>query len=80
MNKPDTLRLGRSHASLCATVTHIGRKLGGWWRRRQNAKIVAELSPDQLRDCGIETSERNVPVIEVPRELVRLLPSPLVMD
>jgi hypothetical protein len=80
MNKPHTLRLGRSHASLGATVTHIGRKLGGWWRGRQNAKIVAELSPDQLRDCGIETSQRNVPVIEVPRELVRLLPSPLVMD
>jgi uncharacterized protein YjiS (DUF1127 family) len=80
MNKLNTLPLGRNHASLGATVTNIGRKLGGWWRRRQNAKIVAELSPDQMRDCGIEIPQRNVPVIEVPRELVRLLPSPLVMD
>lgn len=79
MNKSNALRLDRSQTSLSTIARDVGGKLRGWWRKRQNAKVIAELSPDQMSDCGIEVAERNVPVIEVPSELMRRLPSPLVM-
>jgi len=63
------------HPSLYNAVGELRR----WWRKLQNAKTLAGLSEAQLRDCGIEPPKSNVPVIEVPRELVHRLPSPLVM-
>jgi hypothetical protein len=79
MNKPNALRLDRSQTSLSTIATDVGDKLRGWWRKRQNAKVIAELSLEQIRDCGIEVPARDVPVIEVPSEVMRRLPSRLMM-
>jgi uncharacterized protein YjiS (DUF1127 family) len=49
--------------------------LGAWWRRRRTAKVLAGLSAEQIRDCGIESPELNVPTIEVPRGLMQKLMS-----
>jgi len=37
--------------------------------------VLAELSLEQIRDCGIESPQLNVPVIEVPRGLMQRLVS-----
>jgi uncharacterized protein YjiS (DUF1127 family) len=49
--------------------------LWAWWRRRHTAKLLAELSAEQILDCGIESPELNVPTIEVPKGLMQRLMS-----
>jgi uncharacterized protein YjiS (DUF1127 family) len=75
-----SLSLHRDAPRVHPSLYHAVRELCVWWRKLQNAKILEGLSEAQLRDCGIEPPKSNVPVIEVPRELMRRLPSPLVMD
>ena len=47
--------------------------MSAWWRRRRTARLLSELSAEQRLDCGIPEPEMNVPVIEVPRELMQRL-------
>jgi uncharacterized protein YjiS (DUF1127 family) len=73
MNRLTTLPV--SQWPLRQNLLNIGSWLRGWLARRRNARVLAQLSPEQMRDCGIEPPERNVPTIEVPKELMRRLPS-----
>jgi uncharacterized protein YjiS (DUF1127 family) len=73
MGKHTVLRLSHHHGALAQMLPNAGAKLCGWWRKRQNAKVLAELSADQICDCGIESPELNLPSIEVPKGLMQRL-------
>jgi uncharacterized protein YjiS (DUF1127 family) len=46
-----------------------------WRSNRRAAKVLRELSTEQLRDCGIQAPELNVPSLEVPAGLIQELMS-----
>jgi len=75
MSKQAAFHLSRLPVRL--TLPNLRGWLSAWWRKRENARILAGLSPEQLHDCGLESPRPNVPIIEVPRELLRRLPSSL---
>ena len=79
MEKHTALRFSRHHGSLAPVLQNAATKLRGWWRKRQSAKVLAALSAEQMRDCGIELTQHNVPTIEVPRGLMQRLQSPHMM-
>ena len=76
MQKGNALRLSGRHPSILVSVLqHVNERLQIWWSRRRTARVLAELSAEQILDCGIESPELNVPIIEVPRGLMQKLMS-----
>jgi len=76
MEKFITVRSSRRDVPLLGPTLRGARMgLRAWMRKRHTAKVLAELSLEQIRDCGIESPQLNVPVIEVPRGLMQRLVS-----
>ena len=76
METHDVLRLSRNFGSFVGPALQIaGIRLRGWRKKRHTAKVLAGLSAEQLRDCGIESPQLNVPTVEVPRGLMQQLMS-----
>jgi uncharacterized protein YjiS (DUF1127 family) len=76
MEKGNALRLSRRHTSiLVSALQHTNERIQTWWSRRRTARVLPELSAEQILDCGIESPELNVPIIEVPRGLMQKLMS-----
>jgi hypothetical protein len=46
-----------------------------WRSRRRAAKMVGELSEEQLLDCWIQAASLNMPFFEVPKGLMHKLMS-----
>jgi len=76
MEKGNALRLSGRHTSiLVSALQHANERVQTWWRRRRTARVLAELSAEQILDCGIEAPGLNVPKIEIPRGLMQKLMS-----
>ena len=61
MGSGHAMRLSGHHTSrLAFALQHRHDRIKAWWRRRLTAIAVAELSAEQMRDCGIKEAERNV--------------------
>jgi uncharacterized protein YjiS (DUF1127 family) len=76
MEKGNALRLsGRYTSTLVSALRHANERIQAWWSSRRIARMVAELSAEQISDCGIESSELNIPRVEVPKGLMQKLMS-----
>ena len=76
MEKGNALRLSGRHTSILGSaLQHTNERIKTWWSRRRTARVLAELSAEQILDCGIESAELNVPIIELPRGLMQKLMS-----
>ena len=76
MEKNNALRLSSRYMPRAGSaLQNAGVRLRAWRRRRHTAKVLAELSAEQIVDCGIESSTLNVPIIEVPKGLMQKLTS-----
>ena len=76
MEKGNALQLSGRHASILASaLRHTKARIQTWWSRRLTARVLAELSAEQILDCSIESPELNVPRIEIPRGLMQKLMS-----
>jgi uncharacterized protein YjiS (DUF1127 family) len=74
MEKGNALRLFGRHTSILASgLQHTNERIQTWWSKRRTARVLAELSAEQILDCGIEAPELNVPKIEIPRGLMQKL-------
>ena len=50
--------------------------ISNWWKLRRATITLSQLSPEQLKDCGIGRPQRDLPVFEVPRGLIsKITPS-----
>jgi hypothetical protein len=74
MEKNNALRLSCRYLPLVVSaLQNVGERMRAWRKMRRDAKALAELSAEQILDCGIESPELNVPIIEVPRGLMHKL-------
>ena len=73
MNKTGIFGSGGRRMALGEIVIGAGNRLRGWWTKRLNAKAVADLSPEQIRDCEIELTGPNKPTVVVPTEIRQML-------
>jgi len=74
MEKSNAVRLSHRYTPVWGlTLQDALVKLRAWRRRRYTAKLLADLSPEQRLDCGIQGPEFDVPTFEVPRELMQRL-------
>ena len=73
MAQSTSARVKRREVSSAAQLLHnLAMAPVEWWSKRRTAREIAELTPEQLRDMGLELP--NLPTIEVPRGLmVRLM-------
>ena len=71
METNDVLRVtGPCSPSVVSALRSAMAWLRGWRQKRQTMKLLAMLSAEQMLDCGIKPPEPNVPIFEVPTELM----------
>lgn len=76
MEKVNALRSSGRHTSIpVSALQHTNERILTWWSRRRTASVLAKLSAEQIFDCGIQSPQPNVPIIEMPRGLMQKLMS-----
>lgn len=65
----------REESLLRSALQKAGEALEAWQGKRRTANVVAELSADQILDCGIAAAGRDLPSFEVPSGLMQKLMS-----
>ena len=74
MENGNALRLpGLPNSILVLASQYLVERFQTCVGRRRNAKLLAELSVEQMIDCGIETPSINIPTIEVRKGLMQKL-------
>jgi hypothetical protein len=75
MERSNPLQLAAyDKSSFLFALKRAGNALRLWRSRRRDAN-VAELSPEQLLDCGIEAAGLDMPFLELPKGLMHKLMS-----